>query len=56
MKDFLTHKKEMDEKKRQRIVNKIFRPDGLANADDSFSFEEMSSKIRAAKMQNTPIS
>ena len=55
MKDNLSHflmrKEEMDEKHRNRLVSEIFNPGGLVDADNTFAFEELSSKLKSANQK-----
>ena len=37
----------MDEKHRNRLVSEIFNPGGLVDADNTFAFEELSSKLKS---------
>lgn len=58
MKDNLSHflmrKEEMTEMQKNRIVAEIFAPGGLVDADDSFTFEELSLKLKTQYQRYEP--
>ena len=46
VKDYLTKKVSLTEKSRKKVLNKLFRQDGVVSADDSFVFEERSKELK----------